>query len=132
MKGEGPLGLLGGPYFCMTLCYNPEDPFQLKTGIVKVWKVVMQNNHSPYVDYEWVPGLNVSSRESKLLTSLELRQRQICAGFHVFISENRAIEYASHFGYKVIELTADMDDFVAADYGEAVFMRLTYDTSSKS
>lgn len=118
----------------MCLCYiNHEKTRRVRKTkkILRVYKVIKEDNASPIFPYLWHIGLNISTRESVQITKTEKHQDSIYKGFHVLLSRKSAERYCQS-GEVIMVCYADTKDLVA--YGEdeseddlqsAVFTKLT-------
>ena len=81
---------------------------------------VKQLRSIAYEGHEWKPGENVSTRARTELDKFESTRHQVDLGFHVY---RTFPSYGS--GYRAIQLTAQLKDFVAANLTEMVFAKVT-------
>ena len=84
----------------------------------------MRELRGKYTDILWPgPGITKSDRKKKGLTLQEQKSGAVYKGIHVYSSRKCAVACAYGI-HHVVPVTCSLDDFVAANRKEAVFMQV--------
>lgn len=87
--------------------------YREKKHFIKTYKVLRDQNISPYEEYKWKKGVNVSDRVNTDLTNYEIRENKVYKGYHLYTNKDDAYLEKTLQGSKVVECLVSPKDVVA-------------------